>query len=188
MSLLLILFALVGLRLAPPAAASFLAAPALLVCVYAGLAFPDLDQPLPLDHRSALTHSVAPALALTAVRWARAAAAGLALGLGFHLVADIFPNGMTGYATVAVPFAGRLDAGGSYAWLIANLAACGLVGAWLLDRAIAPARVKLATLVGTVLIGLWYLPRVDGGMPALLLLGVLGWGASRVARTGTALR
>lgn len=188
MSFLLVLVVLAALRLTHPTTATLLAAPALLVCVYAGLTFPDLDQPLPLDHRSALTHSIAPALALTALPWARAAAAGLALGLGFHLVADIFPNAMTGYATVAVPFAGRLDAGGSYMWLIANAAACGLVGAWLLDRAIASARVKLAVLVGIALVGLWYLPRVDGGVPALLLLIGLGWLASRAARTRTAMQ
>lgn len=186
MSLLLVLIVLASLRLSHPATATLLAAPALLVCVYAGLTFPDLDQPLPLDHRSAVTHSVAPALAPTAWPWARAAAAGLALGLGFHLVADIFPNAMTGYATVAVPFAGRLDAGGSYIWLIANAAACGVAGAWLLDRAIVRAPVKLAALAGTALIGLWYLPRVDGGFPALLLLIGLGWLASRMARMRTA--
>ncbi len=186
MSFLLVLLVLAALHFAPPRMATLLAAPALLVCVYAGLTFPDLDQPLPLEHRSAVTHSLAPALALTAWPWARAAAAGLALGLGFHLVADIFPNAMTGYATVAVPFGGRLDAGGSYAWLIANTAACGLAGAWLLDRAIADVRIKLAALVGTALIGLWYLPRVDGGLPALLLLIGLGWLASRAMRAKAA--
>jgi len=181
-SLLLVLLVLAGLRYGLPAHVRLFAAPALLVCVYAGLTFPDLDQPLPLDHRSALTHGFAPALVLTAWPWARAAAAGLALGLGFHLVADIFPNAMTGYATVAVPFAGRLDAGSSYVWLIGNAAACGLAGAWLLDRVIDRPPHKLAAFVGTALIGLWYLPRVDGGLPALLLLTGLGWLASRALR------
>ena len=182
MSLLLILAVLAGLRFAPPAVIAFIAAPALLLCVYAGLTLPDIDQPLPLDHRSALTHSLAPALALTSLPWARVAAGGLALGLGLHLAADLFPDAMIGYATVAVPFAGRLDAQGSYGWLVANATACGLLGVWLLDRTIARTWLKVAALLGTALIGLWYLPRVDGGLPALILLVALGWLGLRMAR------
>lgn len=182
MSLLLVLLALAALRLAPPAALPLLAAPALIVCIFAGLTLPDVDQPLPLDHRSALTHSIAPALALTAIRWARAAAAGLSLGLGLHLAADVFPNAMIGYATVAVPFASRLDAQGSYVWLVANAAACGLVGLWLLHRTIARSWTKAAVMLGAALIGLWYLPSVDGGLPALLLLVAAGWLGLRFVR------
>lgn len=176
MSLLLGLLILAALRLTVghPAGA-WIAAAALLVCVYAGLTFPDIDQPLPLDHRSALTHGIAPALALCALRWARAAAAGLAFGVAFHLSADVFPNAMVGYATVAVPFAGRLGAQASYLWLVANAAACGLLGAWLLTRTIAQPWLQAAALLGTALIGLWYLPRVDGGWPALAVLLAAAW-------------
>ena len=175
MNLLTILLALAALRLAKPPLAAYLAAPALFACAYAGLTFPDIDQPLPLDHRSALTHGIAPALALTAWPWARAAAAGLSFGVGLHLAADIFPNAMTGYATVAVPFAGRLDAGGSYLWLIANAAACAALGLWLLVRALPHAAMRAAALLGVALIGLSYLPSVDGGWPALLILLCAGW-------------
>lgn len=177
MSLLLILAALAGLWLAAsrPGFAALIAAPALLACVVAGLTLPDIDQPLPLDHRSALTHGIFPAVVLAALRWARAAAAGLALGIGLHLAADLFPNAMIGYATVAVPFSGRLDAGQSYLWLGGNALACAVVGLWLLHRSVPHTRLKVGALIGTALIGLWYLPRVDGGWPALLLLAGAGW-------------
>ena len=168
MNLLLILLALAVSRVAPGHA--LLAVPVLLVCAYAGLTFPDIDQPLPLDHRSALTHGIVPALGVAAIRWARPAAAGLAFGVALHLVADIFPNAMTGYATVAVPFAGRLDAGGSYVWLIVNALACAGLGVWLLLHTIVRPALQAAALLGVTLIGLSYLPNVDGGLPALLIL------------------
>ena len=177
MTLLVALLALAASYLArpSPAIAGAVALPALLACVVAGLTFPDIDQPLPLDHRSALTHSIAPALALTIAPWARAAAAGLALGLGLHLAADIFPDAMVGYATVAVPFAGRLGAQGSYLWLAANAAACGVAGTILLARSNAHPGLQAVAALGTALIGLWYLPRVDGGWPALALVLGAGW-------------
>lgn len=182
---LLILAALAVLRLAAPrpgVVAGAAAAAALLACVVAGLTFPDIDQPLPLDHRSALTHGIVPAVALAAWRWARAAAAGLALGVALHLFADLFPDAMRGYATVAVPFAGRLDAGGSYLWLGFNALAGAAVGLWLLARTLGRPELRALALLGTAGIGLWYLPRVDGGWPALLLLAGLGWVLMRRGR------
>lgn len=116
-----------------------------------------------------------PAALLAAVRWARAAAAGLGLGTGLHLSADLFPDAMTGYATVAVPFTGRLDAGASYLWLGGSALACAALGLWLLHRALPHAGLKAAALLGSALIGLWYLPRVDGGLPELLLLAGGAW-------------
>ena len=66
----------------------------------AGTRLPDLDTPLRLGHRSALIHSVLPALvAMLDVRtWP--VAAGLGLGIGLHLAADLFPGSMRGYATI----------------------------------------------------------------------------------------
>lgn len=188
--MILLALAFVALRLAShrPHLASLLAAPALLLCVYAGLTIPDIDQPLPLDHRSALTHGILPALGLAALRWARPAAAGLALGVAFHLAADVFPNAMTGYATVAVPFSGRFDATGSYAWLAANAAACAGLGAWLLHRTLPALRTRLAAALGTAAIGLPYLFRVDGGWPVLALLLVTTWLFVRSGRLPAALR
>lgn len=164
------------------------AGPLLFLCAYAGLTFPDLDQSLPLDHRSALTHGVLPALALVATRWARPAAAGLALGTAFHLGADVFPNAMTGYATVAIPFAGRLDATSSYAWLLANAVACAALGVWLLHRTLADVRLKLSAALGTAAIGILYLFRVDGGWPVLALLFVTAWLFVRGGRLPALLR
>lgn len=185
MSLLLVLLALAVLRWSD---ARWLALPALLLCAYAGLTFPDLDQPLPLDHRSALTHGALPALGLAACRWARPAAAGLALGTAFHLAADLFPDAMVGYATVRFPFAGRLDAAGSYAWLFANAVACGGLGAWLLGRTVAGVRPRLLAAIGVSAVGLPYLFRVDGGWPVLALAVASAWLLWRSGRLPALLR
>lgn len=165
-----------------PAAAVPIAAAALLLAAAAGLTFPDLDQPLPLlDHRSALTHSIAPALAALWRRWLRPLAAGLALGIALHLAADCFPHAMIGYATVKLPFTGSLG-GWSYAWLAANAAACGwLFGALLRgDPSSGPARPVI--LVAGGLLGLSYLSRVDGGYLALATLLALAWTGWRIGR------
>ncbi len=90
---MLLLAVLLALCLAQrwPDLARIMALPALLLALIAGLDLPDIDQPLPLDHRSAVTHSVLPALLALVRRWARPVAGGLALGLGLHLSADVFP-------------------------------------------------------------------------------------------------
>lgn len=188
MSFILVLVALALALAALRWGGAWLALPALLVCAHAGLTFPDLDQPLPLDHRSALTHGVLPALSLAAHRWAHPAAAGLALGTAFHLSADLFPNAMTGYATVAIPFAGRLGATESYAWLLANALACGALGAWLLHRTLPDRRLELAATLGTAAIGLPYLFRVDGGWPVLALILLTVWLVGRSGRLPALLR
>lgn len=87
---------------------------------WAGLWFPDVDLRLGLGHRSALTHSLlAPLLLMLVARreWQATAAAGLALGIGVHCAADLFPRAMWGLATVKLPFAGSIGAAWSYVWL-----------------------------------------------------------------------
>lgn len=179
--LLLILAVLIALRAAErrPDLARVAAAPALLACAWAGLTLPDIDQPLPLDHRSLLTHSVAPALAGLVRRWAWPVAAGLAFGLGLHLAADVFPNAMLGFATVKLPFAGSIGSDLSYVWLAANGIAAFALGAWLVHARLPAGPPRLAALAGTALIGLWYLVQVDGGWPALALFAMIGWFALR---------
>lgn len=77
----------------PPAV---IAAVATLVAFVAGLTLPDMDLHLWLGHRSAVTHSILPALLLTVRRHWHGAACGMAAGTGLHLAADTFPNRMTG--------------------------------------------------------------------------------------------
>jgi hypothetical protein len=154
----------------------------LLACVYGGLTLPDIDQPLPLDHRSALTHSIVPALACLVRRWAWPVAAGLALGLGLHLAADLFPESMVGFATVKLPFGGSIGSGPSYLWLGANALGCSALGGILLHRSLHRPDWRLVALLGTALIGLWYLLRVDGGWPALAIYLLAGWLALRRIR------
>lgn len=165
-----------------PDLARAMALPALLLCVVAGLTLPDVDQPLPLDHRSALTHSIAPALLALARRWARPVAAGLALGLGLHLAADVFPNAMIGFATVKLPFAGSIGSDASYLWLFANALACTALGGWLLRDAVRPPLLRVLSLLAITLIGLSYLLGVDGGWPALAIYLAAGWLALRRPR------
>ncbi|SFR96246.1 hypothetical protein [Sphingomonas jatrophae] len=148
---------------------------AVALAAAAGTTLPDIDQVLPLGgHRSALSHSVLPACLCLRRRW-WPVAAGLALGLGLHLAADVFPRSMRGFATVKLPFAGGMGAGASRAWLALNMAAA-LVLAVALGRALmpgGPARWAAAALAG--LAGLLYLMRVPGGVQAMLLLGACGW-------------
>lgn len=180
-SLSLILAVIIGLGLAArtPDLARLVAVPALLLCVHAGLTLPDIDQPLPLDHRSAVTHSILPALLCLLRRWARPVAAGVALGLGLHLAADVFPNAMIGFATVKLPFGGSIGSDWSYAWLAVNALGCSILGGILLhDTSIHP-NWRVVAIAGTALIGLWYLLRVDGGWPALALYLLAGWLALR---------
>jgi len=186
--LLLVIVALLALRAAQrwPDLARMVALPALLLCVIAGLTLPDIDQPLPLDHRSALTHSIAPALLALARRWARPVAGGLAFGLGLHLSADLFPNAMVGFATVKLPFAGSMGTEGSYYWLAGNALAAMAVGGWLLREAVEAKLLRAATLAAIALIGAGYLIGVDGGWPALAIFLVAGWAAFRWRRAALA--
>ena len=142
---------------------------------------PDVDLILGLGHRSGLTHSLVPAgMACARRRW-WPLAAGLSLGLGLHLSADMFPNAMRGYATIKLPGLGSIGADASYVWLAANAAAALLIGAWLLRRMLAP-RIALAVLGAIALLGISYLFATDGGWWALAMFGGTGWLALRGRR------
>jgi hypothetical protein len=148
------------------------------VAALAGTTLPDLDLTFGLGHRSGVTHSVLPVLlAATRPRW-WPVAAGLALGIGLHLSADMFPNAMRGFATVKLPGAGSIGRGGSWTWLAIN-AVAGLAIGTLLLRRIASARAT-AVLLGIVgILGVAYLFVTDGGWPALLIYGGSGWALVR---------
>lgn len=143
-----------------------------------GLGLPDLDQLLPLGHRSALTHSVLPLLLAALHPEGRRLVPGLALGIGVHLSADSFPNAMTGYATVKLPFAGSIGRAASYVWLGANALASLVVGAITAMREL-PRSAALLVLGGVAVGAVAYLFVTDGGWPALLLYGGAGAAAWR---------
>jgi len=168
---------LLRLGLLAPRATLAITMAALLIAAFAGLTLPDIDQPLPLDHRSALTHSILPALAMFARRWALPVASGLAFGTGLHLSADLFPNAMIGFATVKLPFAGSIGAEGSYAWIAINLIACLCIGGFALRRAVAHHGARRLALGAIALLGAFYLLRVDGGWAALALFLAIGGAA-----------
>lgn len=153
---------------------SWAALVAVPLAALAGTTLPDLDLTLGLGHRSGLTHGLLPvALACLRPGW-RPVAAGLALGIGLHLSADVFPNGMRGFATVKLPGAGSIGAAGSYAWLALNALALLAIGAALLFR-LTSARVATLVLLVVAVIGVGYLYATDGGWPALLVFTSAGW-------------
>lgn len=149
-------------------------AAAVLLAAGAGMTLPDVDQALPLGHRSALTHSVLPAALACAWRRGWAVAAGLAFGIGIHLSADLFPNAMRGFATVKLPGFGGIGARESYFWFAVNGAAALLLGGWLLGK-IAGAKLALGVLAAVAMIGIFYLFTTDGGWWALAMFGGVGW-------------
>lgn len=152
------------------------AAVALALAALAGLTFPDVDQVLPLlRHRSAFTHSMGIVLiCLMLDRRLQPVAAGLALGIGFHLAADCFPASMRGFATVKLPFMGAIGVEASYLWLAANAIAGSYIFGLLVERLHGP-QMQIAALVGAVLLGLGYLSGVPGGFRALAVYGAIGW-------------
>ncbi|KQN90544.1 hypothetical protein ASE95_13835 [Sphingomonas sp. Leaf231] len=154
-----------------------------ILAFVAGLTMPDVDLHLWLGHRSAVTHSVAPACVLLSWRRWYPAACGMAGGIGLHLAADSFPNRMIGYATVKLPFAGALSAGASYAWLAINAVAALALAAWLARRLHAPMVAMLLALAATVA-GARYLWRTDGGWPVLAIVAAGAWLMWRRRRVG----
>lgn len=148
----------------------------------AGTTLPDLDLALGLGHRSALTHSLLPVIvALARAGW-RPIAIGLALGIGLHLSADVFPNAMRGYATVKLPGMGALEPRDSYLWLAGNALAALAVGALLLVR-FATRPMAALVLAAVAVLGVGYLFATDGGWPALLIF--TGTGVALVRRRVT---
>lgn len=177
MSALVLLLAALALSLAG-AGSPWIVTAAVVAAAWAGTTLPDLDQALGLAHRSALLHGVLP-VALAAIdRRSWPVAAGLGLGLGLHLAADLFPNGMRGYATIKLPFYGSIGAGASYGWIAVNAGLTLAAGAWLLGQVVA-RQVAAATLLAVGVLGVAYLLRTDGGWWALGMFAGLGWLALR---------
>jgi len=168
---------------AMPVLAPVLGLAALALAALSGITFPDVDQILPLlRHRSVLTHSMAIVFACLALdRRLQPVAAGLALGIGFHLAADCFPASMRGFATVKVPLAGAMGVGASYLWLAINAVAGSYLFGMLVERLHGP-QTQMVALVGALLLGLAYLSGVPGGFRALAVYAAIGWAGWRLHR------
>ncbi|USE38552.1 hypothetical protein [Endozoicomonas sp. SCSIO W0465] len=94
-----------------------------LAGLIAGIRLPDLDLLTPgLSHRSAITHSCLPALVIWALG-VSPVAAGLALGIAFHLSSDLQPKSWTGGALIKFPVLGSIGML-SPIWLVANVIGC----------------------------------------------------------------
>lgn len=156
-----------------------------LACFAVGIALPDLDFVLPLvTHRSGLTHSVLPVLVLWLLHPLRGQiACGVALGIGVHLAADSFPNAMTGYATIKLPFAGSIGRTWSYVWLGSNALAALVMGG-VLGLRVLPKPWGLAILIAVALGSVVYLATTDGGWPVLAIMALLGGGTWHRRRRG----
>lgn len=159
-------------------------AAAAVAAAWAGTTVPDLDLTLGLGHRSGITHSIAPVAAACGRRRWWPVAAGLALGIGLHLSADLFPHAMRGFATIKLPGFGSLGARDSYLWIAGNGAGALVAGVWLI-AASAPRGMAAAVLGAVGLCGVAYLFRTDGGWAALALFAAAGWIAMRSRRLGS---
>ena len=161
--------------------ASWAAAVAALIAFAVGLGLPDLDQVVPLGHRSALTHSLLLTLMLLGrVEW-RPLAGGVGFGSGVHLSADAFPNAMVGYATIKLPLSGSIGAMPSYLWLVCNALAALAIGALVLGQ-LFPRRIGLAVFAAIAVCAVAYLAATDGGWPPLGIgagAGALWWRRQR---------
>jgi len=144
----------------------------------AGIKLPDLDTRLRLGHRSALLHGILPPVVALLDQRTWAVAAGLGFGIGFHLVADLFPGQMRGFATIKLPIWGSIGAGFSYLWIIAN-AATNLMGGIVVLGSISDGRFTAVAMAAVSVLGFVYLLRAEGGCWALILFGILGWLATR---------
>jgi hypothetical protein len=177
-----LLFLLLAAALAAIAARySWVSALAIVAATWAGTTLPDLDLQLGIGHRSGLTHSILPAALACWHRRGLTVAAGLALGIGLHLSADLFPNAMRGFATVKLPGAGSVGPEASYWWFAIN-AGIALIAGTALACLITTPRAAALVLLAVAAMGLVYLYRTDGGWWALMLFASLGWLAARARR------
>ena len=116
----------------------FLVLPALLLGLFLGEKYPDIDQKLEfLQHRSILTHGLLTPAALylfaaqtrsAPFRWA---VIGASLGVAAHLAFDLFPRAWSGYALVSIPLYGWIPAPMSWAWIMGSSLACSYLAAKL---------------------------------------------------------
>ncbi len=147
----------------------------ILLALAIGLTLPDIDQHLPLGgHRSGLTHAVwVPLCLVFRQRW-RLVAGGLACGIAVHLIADLFPRAMIGYATIRLPLIGPLGMW-SYLWIAVHAAAGLALAIWLLRPHLPPVWSSGVALLLAVALAVDYLAGDAAAIPALLLATGCGW-------------
>ena len=127
---------------------------ALVVGLPLGLELPDIDQRIGLLlHRSIITHG--PLLPLILFVWVSSSqslprrwfAMSVSVGLAVHFSFDLFPQGWSGYALIAVPVLGWTPAPFSWIWIALNVLICTYLAAKLVRNGLE------ASLLGLGLIG-----------------------------------
>lgn len=139
-----------------------------------GVWLPDIDLAIPyLPHRSALTHSVLPGLALLWLNQ-RPLAAGLLAGIAIHLAADLFPHHWRGGALIYVPFAGGIGL-----WSIPFMAG-NIAGAlWLADRIMQRPGLASTPVAATCVLAVAYLLLKEWSVLGLASLTAIAWALRR---------
>jgi len=132
---------------------------------FIGIVFPDIDQGFQslLGHRSIITHSILlPYLLynyfkkknnLTPLK--TIFVAGIYLGIGLHLAADLYPKGWTGYALIKLPF--NIDIGGlSPIWIAVNAGVSLFLASAYLNQLTKRKLYWISYLVIALIVGLTY--------------------------------
>ncbi len=148
-----------------------------------GIYLPDIDQGLPfLTHRSGLTHSVLPIVALWRLL-PPALMGGMALGIAVTLAADLFPEAWTGFATIHLPFVGSIGLL-SAPWIAVNMLIACAVAQREIARMDGRSPLVLSYLVAAPLVAATYsLGNEQKILPLLAFLaawlGVLAYAGAR---------
>ena len=104
----------------------------LIVFSFLGLSFPDTDFLLfpILSHRSIITHSIIiPFFAYTYLKkkkninneYIDLIYSGFLVGIGIHLIADLFPRAYIGYALIKLPFHFSIGVIPTIVWILLNI-------------------------------------------------------------------
>lgn len=155
--------------------------PVFFAWAIAGLILPDVDQAVPLlPHRSGLTHSILPCLAIL---WfgGRLAAAGTAAGIAVALADDLFPNRFIGAALIHLPFVGSIGLM-TIPWLITNVAACLGFFILILSVELQKRATLTAAFVFSLSLAFAYLALYRQNIAALVLLLLLFAGVTCILR------
>ena len=130
---------------------------ALVVGLPLGLELPDIDQRIGLLlHRSIITHG--PLLPIILFVWVASSqslprrwfAMSVSLGFAVHFAFDLFPQGWSGYALIALPVLGWTPALFSWVWIALNVLICTYLAAKLVRSNLETGLLGLGLIGGFI--------------------------------------